>query len=100
MWNYLPEIKKVLSIIFTKTNDLQELNKRVNEMLCDEIIKDCTLHRFSKETNTRYFIYEVKEDDYWHIVEHLNLIQTVLLPDMYVMAQSTKDQYRVMIKKG
>lgn len=100
MLHYLPEIKKVLSVIFTKTNDLEKLNKKVNELIVDEIMRDCTLHRYHKEETNRYFIYEVKEDDFNHITDHINLIQTILLPDMYVMAQSSNNEFRVMIKKG
>lgn len=100
MWNYLPEIKKVFKVIVKQTNDLEELTKKVNEMLCDELIKDCSLHRVHKEVTQRYYIYEVDKEDYDHITDHLHLVQTVVSPDMVVMAQSSKDEYRIMFRKG
>lgn len=100
MWSYLPEIKKVFKVIVKQTDDLEELTKRVNEMLCDELIKDCSLHRYHKEITNRYFLYELHKDDYNHIINHLHLLQAVISPDMVVMAQDSNDEYRVMFRKG
>lgn len=101
MWNYLPEIKKVFGVIVKQTDELEKLTQRVNELLCDELVKDCSLHRYHKETTERYYIYEIHKDDYDHITNHLHLLQTIILPDMVVMMNSCedKDEYRVMFRK-
>lgn len=100
MWNYLPEIKKVFKIISNETDQLEKLTQRVNELLCDELIKDCSLHRVHKETTQRYYIYEIHEEDYNHITNHLHLLQAIISPDMVVMAQSSKDEFRILFRKG
>lgn len=101
MLNYLPEIKKVFKLISNETDQLEKLSQRVNELYCDEIIKDCSLHKVHKETTERYYIYEVHRDDFDHITDHIHLIQTLILPDMVVMAQTdNKDNYRVLFRKG
>jgi spore cortex formation protein SpoVR/YcgB (stage V sporulation) len=100
MWNYLPEIKKVFSNILQRTNDLEDLAKRVDEILCDELIRECSLHRYHKQATQGVFSYEIHKDDYNHITKHLHLLQTVIAPDMVVTAQTTKDEYRVIFKKG
>lgn len=99
MWNYLPEIKKVFGVIIKQTDELEQLSKRVNELMCDELIKDCSLHRTHREVTQRYYIYEIHKDDFDHIVEHLHLLQAVISPDMVVMAQSSDDEYRIMFRK-
>lgn len=99
MWSYLPEIKKVFSNIIKQTNDLEELTKRINEMLCDELIKECSLHKFNKQTAQGVFTYEIHKDDYNHITSHLHLLQTVILPDMVITAQTSKDKYKVFFRK-
>jgi hypothetical protein len=101
MLSNLPEIKKVLSMIFTKTDELEKLSERVNELLIDELVKDFTLHRYHKEITSRYFIYEVKQDDFEHITTYLPEIQRVILPDVVVMAQTDEvDNFRVIFRKG
>lgn len=101
MFNYLPEIKKVLNSIYKETDELQKLNLKVNEFICDEIIKQSCLYKFHKEVSSRYFIYELKKDDYEHITEYLHLIQTIILPDLVIMAQTDdKDSYRILFRKG
>jgi hypothetical protein len=92
MLSNLPEIKKVLSMIFTKTDELEKLSERVNELFIDEIVKDFTLHRYHKEITSRYFIY---------ITNYLPEIQRVILPDMVIMAQTDEvDSFRVIFRKG
>lgn len=101
MWSYLPEIKKVFKVIVKQTDELEELTKRVNEMLCDELIKDSSLHRVHKEVTQRYYIYEVHKDDFEHITNHLHLIQAIILPDMVVMAQTDEvENFRILFRKG
>jgi hypothetical protein len=94
----LSAISNYLTNLFKKTDQLEELEKRVNEMIMDEIIRDFTLHRTHKEITGRYYIYEVKEDDFEHIVEHLKAIQDIILPDLVVMAQKTSDECRIMFR--
>lgn len=101
MFKYLPEFRKVLTLLFAKTDELEELSKRVDELLCDEIVKDFTLHRFYKEKDKGYFIYEVKKDDFEHILSYINEIQSVLSPDIFIMAQSNdKNEFKILFRKG
>lgn len=101
MLNYLPEIKKVFKLISNETDQLEKLSQRVNELLCDELIKDSSLHRVHKEVTQRYYIYEVHKDDFEHITNHLHLIQAIILPDMVVMAQTDEvKNFRILFRKG
>lgn len=101
MFTYLPEIKKVFKTIITKTDELEELNKKVDELMCDELVKDCCLNRFHKEESSRYFIYEVKQEDFDHITGHLDLIQKIITPHLVVMAQTDEvDSFRILFRKG
>lgn len=101
MLNYLPEIKKVFKLISNETDQLEKLSQRVNELLCDELIKDSSLHRVHKEVTQRYYIYEVHKDDFEHITNHLHLIQAIILPDMVVMAQTDEvENFRILFRKG
>lgn len=99
MWNYLPEIKKVFKLISKQTDELEKLTQRVNELYCDELIKDCSLHRVHKEVTERYYTYELHKDDYNHITDHLHLLQVLISPDMVVMAHSSNDEYKVMFRR-
>ena len=100
MFANLPEIKKVIKTISQETDELEKLTHRVNEIMCDEIIKDFTINRFKKDKNEVYFTYEVKSDDYFHIVDFLNEIQTIVSPDMVIMAQSNMvDNFKIMFRK-
>ena len=94
----LSAINKYLRNLFNKTDDLEKLEKKVNEMIIDEIMKDFTLHRAYKEVRDRYYVYEVKEDDFENIVEYLKPIQDILLPDLVIMAQKTSDECRIMFR--
>jgi len=91
-------INEYLKNLFYKTNKLEELEKKVNELVVDEIMRDFTLHKPVKEVSGRYYVYQVKEDDYNHIVSHLKPIQKVLLPDMVVMAQKTSDECKILFR--
>lgn len=94
----LSAISNYLTNLFRKTNQLEELEKRVNEMIMDDIIKDFTLHKSHKEISGDYYVYEVKEDDFEHIVEYLKPIQDTILPDLVIMAQKTKDDCKILFK--
>jgi hypothetical protein len=94
----LSEINKYLTNLFKKTDDLEKLESRVNEMLIDDIIKDFTLHRAYKEKSGRYYIYEVQEDDFNHILAYLKPIQDIILPSMVIMAQKSADDYRILFR--
>ena len=94
--NHLPELKKFINLIAYETDELKRLEKRVNELMIDEMMKDCILHTALKETNESTFVYNVKKDDFNHIVDHISLIQTSLLPDITVMAWETKDAHKVL----
>lgn len=95
--NTLPEIKKLLSNILKQTNDLQKLSVKLNELECDEMIKDFTLHRYNKEIKNNCYLYDVKEDDFYHITEHIHLIQRVIMPNMMITAQTNEvDSYRIV----
>ena len=94
----LSAISNYLTNLFRKTDDLAKLEKRVNEIIIDDIIKDFTLHRAYKEVSGKYYIYEVKEDDFEHIVEHLNPIQKIISPDLVIMAQKTSLECRILFR--
>ena len=94
--NYLPEIKKVLNLIISETDDLKRLERRVNEIVIEDMMKDCILHSAYKQTTETMYIFEVEKDDYDHITENINLVQKSLLPDITVMACSTDDNYRIL----
>lgn len=101
MFEYLPEIKKVFTTIVKQTDDLERLNERVNELLCDEIIKDFTIRKYYKEKDKRYFVYEVQEEDFRHIINYIREIQQVLLPDILIMAQTDEvENFRILFRKG
>jgi hypothetical protein len=93
--NTLPELKKFVNLIAHETDELKRLEKRVNEIMIDEMIKDCILHNATKEIKQSTFVYNVNKKDFNHIVDHIHLIQTSLLPDITVMACQTKDSHRV-----
>ena len=93
--NQLPELKKFIKLIVHETDELKRLEKRVNELMIDEVIKDCILHTAKKEITETSYIYNVNKKDFNHIVDHIHLIQTSLLPDITVMACQTKDSHRV-----
>jgi hypothetical protein len=95
---YLPEIINVFRSIVKKTDQLEELSQRVNDLLLDELMKDLTLHRFQMNKEKETYTYEVKEDDFKHISEHIYLVQNYVLPDIVVMLQSSQDQYKVMFR--
>jgi predicted nuclease with TOPRIM domain len=98
--NYLPEIKKLLSNILKQTNDLEKLRKKLNELECDEMIKDFTLHRFDKEVEEKCFRYDVKQDDFYHITDHIHLIQRVITPELMITAQTNEvDSFRIIFWK-
>jgi hypothetical protein len=94
--NNLPDLKKFVNLIAHETDELKRLEKRVNEIMIDEMIKDCILHNATKEIKESTFVYNVKRDDFNHIVANINLIQTSLLPDITVLAWETKDDHRVL----
>jgi len=96
--NNLPELKKVINLIAKETDELKKLERRINEIVIDELMKDCTINKFDKEITETLYIYEVCEDDYNHIISYISPIQTVLSPDVVVMAQSSKDEYRVLFR--
>lgn len=101
MLEYLPEIKKLFTTIVKKTNDLERLNERVDELLCDEIIKDFTVRKYYKEKDKKYFIYELQEEDFKHIVNYIREIQDVLLPHIIIMAQTDDvENFRILFRKG
>jgi hypothetical protein len=50
---YLPEIINVFRSIVKKTDQLEELSQRVNDLLLDELMKDLTLHRFQMKKQSR-----------------------------------------------
>lgn len=94
--NHLPELKKFINLIAFETDELKRLEKRVNELMIDEIMKDCILHPAQKEITESTFIYNVSKRDFNHIIDHISLIQTSLLPDITVMACETKDCHKVL----
>ena len=94
----LSAISNYLTNIFSKTDDLEKLEKRVNELVIDEIIKDFTVHRTYKQIEGKYFIYDVDEEDYNHIVEYIKPIQDILLPTIVIMAQKTTEEYRIFFR--
>jgi hypothetical protein len=98
MFSYLPEVKKVIKLITNKTDDLKQLEEKVNEIVIDDLIKDCILHQARKQIDKGMFIYDVAEEDYRHITDHITLIQTTLLPDITIMACESKDDYRILFK--
>jgi hypothetical protein len=64
-----------------KTDSLEELEKRVDALIIEELMKDCTLHRTHLEIkedvteNVKYFRYDVQDSDFYHISEYLHLVQ-------------------------
>jgi hypothetical protein len=93
---HLPELKKFVNLIAHETDELKRLEKRVNEIMIDEMIKDCILYPAKKEIKESTYTYHVNRKDYFHIVDHIHLIQTSLLPDITVMACQTKDFHKVL----
>jgi hypothetical protein len=95
---YLPEIINVFRSIVKKTDQLEELSQKVNDLLLDELMKDLTLHRFYKEKQNQMYVYEVNQDDFNHISEYICLVQNYVLPDIVVMLQCSNEEYRVMFR--
>jgi hypothetical protein len=94
MFNYLPTLKKFLVNYKTKTDALEELEKRVDDLLVQELIKDCTIYRTHLESiekqDHKLVRYEVHKDDYHHITENLWLVQNSLPANITVGALSYK----------
>jgi hypothetical protein len=96
----LSAIKEYLTNIFKRTDDLEKLEAKINDIILDDLIKDFTLHRTYKEKFRNYYIYEVKEDDFSHILEYLKPIQDIIFPDLVVMAQKQNDEHRIIFRQA
>lgn len=110
MNKYLSELKKFLVNYKKQTDKLSDLEARVDELLVEELMKDCLIHRHEIETTTsaesKYIKYFVKQDDFLHIVENLWLVQKSLPDDILIGANhlqgvkgdSEFDSYSVIFK--
>jgi hypothetical protein len=96
MNKYLSELKNFLTLYKKKTDSLEELEKRVDTLIIEELMKDCTLHRTYLEViedtskDLKFFRYDVKKDDYDHITDNLWLVQRSLPDNILVGGVSSK----------
>ena len=88
MKNYLSELKKFLLTYRLKTSELDKLEARVDDLIIEELMKDCLLHRSQHitqiEKDYKLVKYKVHKDDYNHISEYLHLVQYSLPSNILV----------------
>lgn len=110
MNKYLSELKKFLVNYKKQTDNLSDLDARVDELIVSELMKDCLIHRCEIETTTgsesKFIKYYVKKDDFDHITDNLWLVQKSLPDDILVGANHLKgadqdsefDNYSIIFK--
>ena len=92
------DIKKFISNLINKTNHLKDLENKLNELVTDEIIRDFTIYRYNKSKFNGFYVYDVKQEDYDHILNYISPIQQVIMPDLVIMASKSQDNYRIIFK--
>jgi hypothetical protein len=108
MNKYLSELKGFLTSYKKQTDALLQLEARVDELLVEELMKECLLYRTEVEVvssnEVKWIKYHVVQDDYEHITEYLHLVQGSLPDDILVGANHLQtagyksDKYTVLFK--
>lgn len=103
MIEHLIGVKKFLDRLRNKTDELQQFEDKLLEILTDNIMSDFTLDKHTKQVFDKHKIeYLVSERDYKHIYEYIFNIQMCLVDGMTVaMTNAPKDKYyKVMFYLG
>jgi len=91
MLEHIYSIKRFLDKLRNKTDELQEFENKLLEILTDDLINDFTIDKHKKEKISNYLVnYYVSDRDYEHIKKYIYNIQMTLVEGMTIgMTQNT-----------
>lgn len=85
MLEHIHSIKKFLDKLRNKTDELEEFENKLLEILTDDLISDFTIDKHKKEKISNYLVnYYVSSRDYEHIKNYIHNIQMTLVDGMTI----------------
>jgi hypothetical protein len=98
----LPDIKTVFNKLRNKPDDIEVLERRVDELIIHELMKESTLDKYFEskkiDQDVTLYTYEISQRDYTHMMENIYLIQVSLPKNFIVMGQEFNEEYKVMFR--
>jgi hypothetical protein len=98
----LPDIKTVFRKLKNKPDDIELLERRVDELIIHELMKESTLDKYFESKKVAQdvilYTYEISQRDYTHMMENIYLIQVSLPANFVIMGQEFNEECRVMFR--